>query len=125
MKNGAIAAAILLGVLPGALAIGFTHSSSAQTAVGGATKMKPSMVGGAAKPGPVIGGAKTPPPTAVVMKPPSGITKQGSIGGTTTPGPAGGATRPPITSPNKGSPFVATSNLKCAAGSCVAKGTRP
>ncbi len=141
MKNGPMVAAILLGMLPGALAIGFTHSSSAQTALGGATKTKPSVVGGAAKPGPVIGGATKPLPTAGVTKPPTvGMMKQGSISGTgstgsgtppnltantTTPGSTGGATKPPVTPPNKGGPVVTTSNLKCAAGACVAKGTRP
>jgi hypothetical protein len=134
MKNLAMVAAILLGMLPGAVAIGFTHSSSAQTAVGGATKTKPSVIGGAAKPGPVIGGATTPPPTAGVTKPSTGgVTKQSSIGGTPTPGSTGSATtpgstggtakqNPPITPPNKRGTVV---TAKCAAGACVAKGTKP
>jgi hypothetical protein len=43
-----------------------------------------------------------------------------------TQGTTGGAARqnPPVVPPNKGGPVV-TSNLKCAAGACVAKGTKP
>jgi hypothetical protein len=137
MKNGAMVTVIMLGMFLGTFAIGFSLPSSAQNAVGGATKMKPSTIGGAAKPAPVIGGATK--PSSVVGAPKQnaiGATaKQGSVGGTATPGSTGSAVtpnstgglakqNPPVVPPNKGGTVV-TSNLKCAAGACVAKGTKP
>jgi hypothetical protein len=137
MKNKAMVTAMLLGMFLGAFAIGFSHPSSAQNAVGGATKPKQSAVGGAATPGPVIGGAakhgsvgSVPKPAPVV----GGVTKQSSVGGTPTPGSTGSAVAPgstagmakqtpPIAPPNKGGTVVTAT--KCAAGSCVAKGTKP
>jgi hypothetical protein len=118
MKNKAMVTAMLLGMFLGAFAIGFSHPSSAQNAVGGATKPKQSAVGGAATPGPVIGGAA----------------KHGSVGSVPTPGSTGSAVAPgstagmakqtpPIAPPNKGGTVVTAT--KCAAGSCVAKGTKP
>jgi hypothetical protein len=117
MKNRAMVTAMGLGTLLGAFAIGFSHPSSAQNAVGGATKPKQNAVGGAATPGPVIGGTA----------------KQGSVGSLTKPGPVGGVTKqssvgvtkqsPPTVPPNKGGTVVTTT--KCAAGACVAKGTKP
>jgi len=133
MKNNAMVTVMLLG----ACAIGSSYPSAAQNAVGGATKAKQSTLGGAAKPGPVIGGATTQSPVVGAPKqnPIGGTAKQGSIGGTATPGSTGSAgtpgstagamkQNPPIVPPNKGGPVV-TSNLKCAAGACVAKGTKP
>jgi hypothetical protein len=113
MKNGTMVTAGVLGMLLGAFAIGFSDPSSAQTALGGAAKTKQSTVGGAAKPGPVVGGATTP----------------GSVGGAPKQNSTGGAKQtakpnPPPAPPNKGGPVV-TSNLKCAAGACAAKGTKP
>jgi hypothetical protein len=118
MKNRAMVTVMVFGMLLGAFAIGFSPPSSAQNAVGGATKPKQNAVGGAATPGPVIGGAA----------------KQGSVGSLTKPGPVGGVTKqssvggtpkqnPPITPPNKGGTVVTMT--KCAAGACVAKGTKP
>lgn len=118
MKNRAMVTVMVLGMLLGAFAIGSSHPSSAQNAVGGATKPKQNAVGGAAAPGPVIGGAA----------------KQGSVGSLTKPGPVGGVTKqssvggvpkqnPPVTPPNKGGTVVTMT--KCAAGTCIAKGTKP
>jgi hypothetical protein len=117
MKNRAMVTVMALGMLLGAFAVGFSHPTSAQSAVGGATKPKQNAVGGAAAPGPVIGGAA----------------KQGSVGSGTKPGPVGGVTKqssvggvaknPLITAPNKGGTVVTMT--KCAAGACVAKGTKP
>jgi len=66
------------------------------------------------------------------------VTKQSSVVGTPTPGSTGSTTtsnstggtakqNPHIMPPNKGKPVVVTTstNLKCAAGACVAKGTKP
>jgi hypothetical protein len=100
MKNRAMVTGMVLGVLLGAFAIGFSPPSSAQNAVGGATKPKQNAIGGAATPGPVIGGAA----------------KQGSVGGIPKQSP-------PITPPNKGGTVVTMT--KCAAGACVAKRTKP
>jgi hypothetical protein len=137
MNNGAKVTVILLGMLLGAFAIDVSHPTSAQNAVGGAAKTKQSTLGGAAKRGPVIGGATT--QSSVVGAPKQNsigaATKQGSIGGTATPGSTGSAAtpgstagamkpNPPVAPPNKGGTVV-TSNLKCAAGACVAKGTKP
>ena len=123
MKN---MAAVML--LVGACAIGLSYPSAAQNAVGGATKTKQSTLGGAAKPGPVIGGATTQSSVGGTPKqnPIVGTAKQSSIGSAITPSTTGGAARqnPPVVPPNKGGPVV-TSNLKCAAGACVAKGTKP
>jgi hypothetical protein len=137
MKNGAKVAVIVLGILPGIFTIGFSHPSSAQTAIGGPTKPKQSTLGGAATPAPVIGGATKQGPVVGTAKLTSvgGPPKQGSVGGTATPGSTGSATtststggiakqNPPVGPPNKGGPVV-TSNLKCAAGACVAKGKKP
>jgi hypothetical protein len=124
MKNNAMVTVMLLG----ACAIGFSYPSAAQNAVGGATKAKQSTLGGAAKPGPVIGGATTQSPAGGAPKPNpiGGNAKQSSIGSTITPSTTGGAVgqNPPVVPPNKGGPVV-TSNLKCAAGACVAKGPKP
>jgi hypothetical protein len=124
MKNNAMVTVMLLG----ACAIGFSYPSAAQNAVGGATKAKQSTLGGAAKPGPVIGGAATQSSVGGAPKqnPIGGTAKQSSIGSAITPVPTGGAAKqnPPVAPPNKGGPVV-TSNLKCAAGACVAKGTKP
>jgi hypothetical protein len=138
MKNGAMVTPIVLGMFVGALAIGFPLPSSAQNAVGGATKTKQGAVGGAATPGPVIGGATKQGQVGNTTKQSSvgGVPKQGSVGGTPTPGSTGSATtpsstggaakqNPPVVPPNKGGTVVTTSNLKCAAGSCIAKGTKP
>jgi hypothetical protein len=115
-------------MLLGACAIGLSYPSAAQNAVGGATKAKPSTLGGAAKPGPMIGGATTQSPVGGTPKqnPIVGTAKQSSIGSAITPSTTGGAARqnPPVVPPNKGGPVV-TSNLKCATGACVAKGTKP
>jgi hypothetical protein len=134
MKNGTIVTFVVLGMFVGAFAIGFSASSSAQNAVGGATKSKQGTVGGAAKPGPVLGGAATPGPVGGAPKQNPIVTKQTSVG-TATPGSTGSAVtpnstggmakqNPPVVLPNKGGTVV-NSNLKCAAGSCVAKGTKP
>jgi hypothetical protein len=133
MKNRAIVMVTMLGVF----AFGFSQPSSAQTAIGGPTKPKQSTLGGAAAPAPVIGGATKQGPAGSTTKLTSvgGVTKQGSVGGTATPGSTGSAMapsstagaakqNPPVAPPNKGGPVV-TSNLKCAAGACVAKGTKP
>ena len=128
MKNGAKVRVIVLGMFLGACAIAFSYPSAAQNAVGGATKAKQSALGGAAKPGPVIGGATTQSPVggAPRQNPFGGTAKQSSIGSAMNPGSTGGAARPnpPVVPPNKGGPVV-TSNLKCAAGACFAKGTKP
>jgi hypothetical protein len=137
MKNGAMVAVIVLGIFPGVFAIGFSHSASAQNALGGPTKPKQSTLGGAATPGPAIGGAPKQATVGSTTKQSSigGVTKQGSVGGSPTPGSTGSATtptstagmtkqNPPVAPPNKGGPVV-TSNLKCAAGACVAKGKKP
>jgi hypothetical protein len=118
MKNRAMVTVMVLGMLLGAFAIGFSHPSSAQNAVGGATKPKQNAVGGAATPGPVIGGAAKQGSAGSLTKPGpvGGVTKQSSVGGVTKP-------NPPITPPNKGGTVV--SMTKCAAGACVAKGTKP
>jgi hypothetical protein len=134
MKNRAIVMVTMLGVF----AFGFSHPSSAQNALGGPTKPKQSTLGGAATPGPVIGGATKQAPVGSTTKQSSigGVTKQGSVGGTATPGSTGSATtptstagaakqNPPVAAPNKGGTVVTTSNLKCAAGACVAKGAKP
>jgi hypothetical protein len=138
MKNKAMVTVMLLGMFLGAFAIGFSHPSSAQNAVGGATKPKQSTVGGAAKPSPVIGGAAKQGSVGSVTKPPGpvvgSVTKQSSIGGRPTPGSTGSAVAPgstagmakqtpPIAPPNKGGTVVTAT--KCAAGACVAKGTKP
>jgi hypothetical protein len=124
MKNNAMVTVMLLG----ACAMAFSYPSAAQNAVGGATKTKQSTLGGAAKPGPVIGGATTQSPVGGAPKqnPIGGTAKQSSIGSAITQGTTGGAVRqnPPVVPPNKGGPVV-TSNLKCATGACVAKGTKP
>ena len=116
MKNNTMATVFLLG----AFAVGVSHPCAAQSAVGGAAKTKQSVVGGTAKPGPVIGGSTAPASV---------------VGGTPTPGSTGSATsstgktakqNPPVTPPNKGGTVVTTSsNLKCGAGACVTKGTKP
>ena len=66
-----------------------------------------------------------------------GVTKQSSVVGMPTAGATGSAPpnssggtakqNPPVTPPNKGKPVVVTTstNLKCASGACVAKGTKP
>ena len=136
MKNRAMVTVVGLGMLLGAFAIGFSPPSSAQNAVGGATKPKQNAVGGAATPGPVIGGAAKQGSVGSVTKPGpvGGVTKQSSVGGLPTPGStgsavipgsAGGVTKqtPPITPPNKGGTVVTMT--KCAAGACVAKGPKP
>ena len=118
MKNRAAVTVMVLGILLGAFAIGSSHPSSAQNAVGGATKPKQNAVGGAATPGPVIGGAA----------------KQSSVGSLTQPGPVGGVTKqsslggvpkqnPPVAPPNKGGTVVTMT--KCAAGACIVKGAKP
>jgi hypothetical protein len=126
----------LLGASLGVIVVA-ASPSLAQSSLGGPTKPKQSALGGAAKPGPVIGGAATPNP--VVIKPPAvgGVTKLNTVGGTpapgsigngATPGPAAGIAKqnPPVISPNKGGAVVTTSsNLKCAAGACVAGGAKP
>ena len=136
MKNRAMATVMVLGMLLGAFAIGFSRPSSAQNAVGGATKPKPSAVGGAATPGPVIGGAAKQGSVGSMTKPGpvGGVTKQSSVGGRPTPGSTGGAVRPgsaagmakqnpPVIAPNKGGTVVTAT--KCSAGACLAKGTKP
>jgi hypothetical protein len=124
MKNNAMVTVMLLG----ACAMAFSCPSAAQNAVGGATKGKQSTLGGAAKPTPVIGGATTQSPVGGAPKqnPIGGAAKQSSIGSAIAPTTTGGAARqnPPVVPPNKGGPVV-TSNLKCAAGACVAKETKP
>src|SRR5579863_2045097 len=140
MKNRTMVAAFVLG----ALAVGVSDSASAQSAIGGPAKTKMNTVGGAAKPAPALGGAKTPKPTPVVATPVvvkpnivGGVTKQSSVIGTPTPlsnasamtPSSTGATakqNPPVTPPKKSKPVVVTTstNLKCAAGACVAKGTK-
>lgn len=135
MKNGAMIAAGTLGILLGAFAVGFSDPSSAQSALGGAAKTKQSTLGGAAKPAPVVGGATTPGSmTGATKSGAVGVTKPTAVGGTPTPGSTGSATptstvsaakpNPPVAPPNKGGPVV-TSNLKCAAGACAAKGSKP
>ena len=120
MSMRAMVTAFLLGALFGAFAISSSPPSSAQSAVGGATKAKQNAIGGAAKPGPMIGGSTAPASV---------------VGGTTKPGSAGIATNstgntakqnPPGTPPNKGGTVVTTpANLKCGAGACVTRGTKP
>jgi len=136
MKNRTMVAAFVLG----ALAVGVSDSASAQSAIGGPAKTKMNTVGGAAKPAPAVGGATTPKPTSVVAKPNTvgGVTKQSSVIGTPTAGSNAGAMtpsstgatakqNPPVTPPKKNKPVVLTTstNLKCASGACVAKGTKP
>jgi hypothetical protein len=137
MKNTAMLKLTVLAALLGAFAIGFSYSASAQNALGGAAKTKQNTVGGMAKPAPVLGGATTPGPVTGAIKPNTvgGVTKQTSVGGTPTPGSTGSATpsstvsaakqNPPVPPPNKGGTVVTSSNLKCAAGACVAKGKKP
>lgn len=83
----------------GAFAIGFSHPAFAQNAVGGPTK--PSSIGGVAKQSSI-----------------SGAAKPRSVGGTPTQ-------NPPTVAASKGGPIITSSTLKCAAGSCAAKGTKP
>jgi hypothetical protein len=126
--------AMVMAFLLGALFTAVSHPGLAQNALGGAVKTKQSTVGGIAKPAPVVGGAAT--PAAVGTKPASigGVAKPGSVA--PTPGSPGIATNaagsstakqtPPVSPPNKGGAVVTTSSsLKCAAGACVAKGTKP
>jgi hypothetical protein len=128
---------MVLAALLGAFAIGVSYPSSAQTALGGATKTKQNTIGGAAKAGPVLGGATRQVAVPGTTKPASvgGLTKQTSVG-TPTPGSTGSATTagstvsaarqiPPVTPPNKGGTVTTTSNLKCGAGACVARGKKP
>jgi hypothetical protein len=135
MKNKAMITAMVLGTFLGAFAI-FSYPSSAQNAVGGATRPKQNAVGGAATPGPVIGGAAKQGSVGSLTKtgPVVGVTKQSSVGGVPTPGATGSAVTPgsaavmakqnaPITPPNKGGTVVTAT--KCAAGTCVARGAKP
>jgi len=129
MKTRAMVTAFLFGAVSMAVSL----PSLAQSALGGATKTKQSTVGGVAKQGPAIGGAAT--PTTVGTKPASlgGVSKPGSV--TSTPGAPGIATNtagitakqnPPLTPAGKGASIVTTTtNMKCAAGACIAKGAKP
>jgi hypothetical protein len=122
---------IVLGISIGALSAGVVCPSLAQNAFGGPAKTKQNAIGGASKPAPVIGGATA--STAAPTNPATvgSVNKQGSIGGSATPignatapGPTGATPKQtaPVTPSNKGSAVVTTpSNLKCAAGACVAK----
>jgi hypothetical protein len=137
MKNSAMVKRMVLAALLGAFAAGVSYPASAQNALGGATKPKQNAIGGAAKAGPVLGGATrqaaVPPTTKPALV--GGPTKQTSVG-TPTPGSTGSATtprstvsaakqNPPVTPPNKGGTVVTSSNLKCGAGACVARGKKP
>jgi hypothetical protein len=136
--------AIVTASLFSALSIAFSTPGLTQTAVGGATKMKPNTVGGMAKPAPALGGATpsvgTKPATignAIKPSPAVGTPTAGSTGNATATGASGNAAAQgaaasaarqnlAATAPNKGKTVVGTtSNLKCGGGACVVRGAKP
>jgi hypothetical protein len=117
------------------VAVGGIPKAYAQSALGGA-KTQQVKIGGAAKPAPVVGGSIKPitPPGPPKPGPVIGLTKANSLAGTppaigngTTPGQTSAAARqnPPVMPPNKGKTVAASSNLKCASGTCISRGPRP
>jgi hypothetical protein len=142
MKIRAIVTASLFSVL----LVAFSSPGLTQTAVGGATKMKPNTVGGMAKPAPALGGAAAPAsvgtkpatvgnstkPGPAIATPTAGSTGNaaaaGANGNAATQGAAASAARQNLaaTPPNKGKTVVGTtSNLKCGGGACVVRGAKP
>jgi hypothetical protein len=131
MKNSPTIRMMVLGISIGAFTASVAYPSLAQNALGGPAKTKQNAIGGASKPAPVIGGAT--PSTAAPTKPATvgSMNRRNATAGTATPignatapGPTGATSKQtaPVTPPNKGSTVVTTSsNLKCAAGACVAK----
>jgi len=125
--------AMVTALLFGALSTAVSYPGLAQNAVGGAIKTKQNTVGGVAKPAPVIGGAATsasvgtkPATVGAVPKPGTVTSAPGSIGNAANAAGRAAKQNPPVTPPGKGGTVVTTSsNLKCAAGACVAKGTKP
>ena len=117
-------------MLAGAISVALVTIApvQAQSTLGGA-KPQQNKIGGVAKPAPVIGGTNThnTPPTppkpgvvANVVKPATSTPP--STGATTPSGPTTTNTRPNPSTQSKG---TGVANLKCAAGACTSKGTKP
>jgi hypothetical protein len=133
MKTKAMVMALLFGAVSMAVSLAVSFPGSAQNALGGAAKTKQSTVGGVAKQGAVLGGAAKPAPVGANPVAIGSVSKPGSV--TPASGSAANATNaagitakqnPPLTPPGKGAAVVTTTtNMKCAAGACVAKGAKP